>query len=106
MDLKRCRKLSENKSLVYSSAAYVKLLDYAERLETERAAIIPAIEAHRETRSRQRCGLSIGGKIFNSGLDAAIKAVKELQSGKADDVKVCEHCFCCYNKKLTSCPHC
>lgn len=33
MDLKRCRKLSENRANIHSNASYIKLLDYAERLE-------------------------------------------------------------------------
>lgn len=79
MNLKRCRELSKDKRLIHSNASYIKLLDYAERLEAERAAIVPAIEACRQKITPPLNKLSIGGKIFNSGLGAAIKAVNNLQ---------------------------
>lgn len=39
MDLKRCRELSKQKNLIHSDASYIKLLDYAERLEAEIAEL-------------------------------------------------------------------
>jgi len=118
MDLKRCRAQSKNKSLVNSSATYIKLLDYAERLE-ERVEYMENIELENSNLNIDNGALEIqlieANEIIINLTEQTInqqtearKITKLIGDINVNGVKltICTKCFCCFSEDVNVCPYC
>jgi len=89
MNLKRCRAQTKNKSLVNSSATYIKLLDYAERLEAQiRDAGIPEelfdgfnVLQNLDDKAKQRTG----AENVSDVLDSVVKLIRSKSDNDTDN---------------------